>query len=131
MPDDEDLNLDLLEQRVRPLRRAAAFPDDIWVGTYHFDAKTPAQIEELASEARALADVLNFPHPSGTDARTQGAEKWYVSATSQVSFGTQVPDDALSTPDLCVVRDAVGLVNLDNVWYRWPGCTPTTSRLGS
>ena len=92
------------------------FPTTSGGGTYHFDAKTAAEIEELASEARALADVLNFPRPPGMEGRTQGTEKWYVSDTSQESFGMEVPEDALCNPDLCVVRDTMGLVKMDEVW---------------
>ena len=105
--------VDLIQLRVIPLSRHSPYPDALEGNLFHFEDLTVEDLDKLRREGSALASVLGYVQPTaGGDQRGI----WVVSDTAHSAFAMPVPEESLSDPDLAVLKGAVGLIFLDDMW---------------
>lgn len=100
---------DLSTHRVITLRRNQRFPDAVDGQCYYFDPLTPAELDDLHSQARALAAVYGVA--AGTVAATSDA-LWVVSDPGHPRFDEVVADEAMQIFGRYHVQDHLGIVNI-------------------
>ena len=105
---------DLGQHRIHPLGRNAGFPAARFGETYAFDPITDVELAGLRAQAVALANIMGYEVKApGVGARGSRDAKWRIADPACEGFGDEVPDDALSDPAACIVRDTKGLVDID------------------
>lgn len=104
----------LLEMKVRPLRRAAAFPSNISPSTiFAFDAFQGREEDDLVAECLDLAAVMGIGPPPAAPVM-DGA--WYFGDPSYEGFGQKVPEEALVEDESAIFRGSAGLAQVDGLW---------------
>ncbi len=95
-PDDSVQYADLSVHRVVPVQRAAPFPARLAGNLYAFDLFEDGELEDIRTQAVALAAVLGLEVPK---APGTAAPRWVVSDPAHEEFGTVVDAGIRSAED--------------------------------
>ena len=102
--------LDLKQHRVVPLERNSRVSVEIQDHAFLFGALTAAELGELLKKARALSAAF------GVQKKDVEEGRWIVADPSSIHFATVVPIEVLESDTECVIREATGLVRIDDDW---------------
>lgn len=124
-PDLEVQYGDLTAHRIVAIPRDSPFPTRLHGELYAFDPLADVQLEQIRSEAVALAEVLGVKVQAGTSAGA--GPRWVVADPAHESFGTPVDLAIVGDDGRFVNRSAAGLAQL-SVGGSWVLCESVLER---